>query len=112
MRYFIGKVFRNWFCLLDENNVYTSQTDPNNLHYFKIDVLQLNEIYLFRQGLNCSTEEALLDGTNPVPDTYFTASSEFVYTAYMARLDGSVDYWCPTSAEMNVIPPTFFLQVI
>jgi len=55
----------------------------------------------------------LLHGASPVPDSYFTASSEWssTYVAYKARLDGANSYWSPTSAERDAIPPTFYLQV-
>jgi len=54
-----------------------------------------------------------LDGTNPVPDSYFTASSEYgaSWAAPLARLDGGLAFWSPTGAEMMANPLTCFLQV-
>jgi len=54
-----------------------------------------------------------LNGTIPVPDSYFTASSEFsaTYAAPEARLDGGPGFWSPTSDEKLAIPLTFFIQV-
>jgi len=67
----------------------------------------------------CPSEEPLLNGVNPVPDSYFTASSiydlgyegyEDFYAAFMARLNVG-GHWRPSEAESVAIPPTLFLQV-
>jgi len=59
----------------------------------------------------CAVEEPLLDGTNPVPDTYFTASTEDVgFEAYKARMSAD-SCWGPTYDEMIADPPTCYLQV-
>jgi len=63
--------------------------------------------------LTCAAEEPLLDGVNPVPDSYFTATSVFLdtgYPAYYARLDGTAG-WCASDAERSTTPPAMFLQV-
>jgi len=63
-------------------------------------------------GLTCLAEEPLLNGVNPVPNNYFTASSCYSnYLPHWARLDGSSDKWYPSEAEFNAVPPTFFLQL-
>jgi len=71
---------------------------------------------IVHRGLTCATEEPLLDGTNPVPDSYFTASSydttftEATVDAPKARM--SADWcWSPHHDEMNAQPPTYYLQV-
>jgi len=54
----------------------------------------------------------LLNGVNPVPDSYFTASTDKIgYEAYRARLDGNNNWWSPKSSDINAIPPTLFVQV-
>jgi len=61
-------------------------------------------------ALTCATEEPLLEGTNPVPDSYFTASSEYSasFLAHFARMRTGVGFpWCPTTADKSVC----FLQV-
>jgi len=76
--------------------------------------LQPSLLYLFHSSvLTCAAGEPLLNGANPVPHSYFTASSEFGVgnDAYLARLDGSGSWWAPTNAERSAIPPTLFLQV-
>jgi len=67
---------------------------------------------LFCSGLTCAAEEALLDGTNPVPDIYFTATSEWSgsYAAHNARV-GASNYWASTYADAVINPPTVYLQV-
>jgi len=61
----------------------------------------------------CAAEEPLLNGANPVPDSYFTASSEYSasYAAHLARLNGLTSFWSPLGAERDAIPPAMFLQV-
>jgi len=68
---------------------------------------------IFFSGVTCPSEEPLLNGINPVPDSYFTASSIYgaSYAAYKAHLDGGGGFWVASSAEKDAIPPTFFLQV-
>jgi len=57
--------------------------------------------------------EPLLNGANPVPDSSFTASSEFgaSYVPHNARLDGGSSFWGPTTADLETIPLAVFLQV-
>jgi len=65
------------------------------------------------QGLTCAAEEPLLNGATPVPDGYFTASSEYsaTYAAPKGRMDGGSGYWAPNSTDNSASPPTMFLQV-
>jgi len=67
------------------------------------------------RGSTCAVEMALLDGVNPVPDSYFTASSEISnyggWFAYLARLGATYNSWAPTSTEKDAVPLTCFLQV-
>ena len=66
-------------------------------HYFK--------------SLICVPTEPLLDGTNPVPDSYFTASSEDPdYEAPKARMS-AINAWDPTAEDRDALPPACFLQV-
>jgi len=62
------------------------------------------------KGLTC--DEPLLDGTNPVPDSYFTASSEHHVenAAHRARLYSSAYGWVANAADRDAITPTLFLQ--
>jgi len=67
-------------------------------------------------GLTCATEEPLLDGTPPVPDSYFTASSydntftEAVVDAPKARM--SADWcWGPLPEQMDTNPSACYHQV-
>ena len=63
-------------------------------------------------GLTCAVEEALLDGANPVPDSYFTASSDFSSTLKAPAARMSVSYcWIPLQVEIDANPPTSYLQV-
>jgi len=50
-----------------------------------------------------------LNGVNPVPDSYFTASSEYQadWPAHAARLDGNSNAWGPIKSNRD----TCFLQV-
>jgi len=68
---------------------------------------------MFYRGLTCAAaEEPLLDGTNPIPDSYFTASTENPnWEAHLARMSNTVNCWSPTDAELAAIPPTCYLQV-
>jgi len=58
--------------------------------------------------------EPLLNGASPVPDSFFTASSEWsvTYAAHKARLEETGIFWCPTQADRDAIPRTLFLQVV
>ena len=60
-----------------------------------------------------SAGDPLLDGVSPVPDSYFTASSEYDinHKAYFARLSDGGPGWLASDAEVNANPPTFYLQV-
>jgi len=60
----------------------------------------------------CAAEEPLLNGANPVPDSYFNASSEYggVVLAISARMNASY-WWRPDPSEEIVDAPTFYLQV-
>ena len=60
----------------------------------------------------CAAIEPLLDGANPVPDSYLTASSEAL-PDYAASNAGRLrlGHWGPTEVNRNNIPPTVFLQV-
>jgi len=55
--------------------------------------------------------EPLLNGANPVPDSYFTASSYM--DPYLPHLAGfpRLEFWTPATAEKTAVPPTFYLQV-
>jgi len=65
----------------------------------------------FPLGLSCAAEEALLDGANPVPDSYFTATSYWSgRDPLFARLSAT-SHWAPSSAQGYAIPPSFYLQV-
>jgi len=63
-------------------------------------------------GVTCDAPEPLLNGANPVPDIYFTASSEHSdpYLAHNARMDGVNKWWAPTPAELAATPTTMYLQ--
>ena len=75
--------------------------------------LLLNYQSSFNRGLTCAAEEALLNGSNPVPDSYFTATSEWPgWTAPMARLGHNLIAWSPSETEIAAIPSTCYLQVI
>jgi len=60
--------------------------------------------------LTCDAPEALLNGANPVPDTYFTASGQWAaYTSpYNARMSAP-DHWAPDGTSGN--PNPSYLQV-
>ena len=78
---------------------------------FRLFIFKLPDF--FYQGLTCAAgEEPLLEGTNPVPDSHFTASSEYdaSYAAPEARMS-TVIGWNPTEADMWANPPTCYLQV-
>ena len=62
--------------------------------------------------LACTTEDQLVSGSNPIPDTHMTASTEYSasWAAYYARLNG-VNAWLPTQAERDTVPPNFYIQV-
>jgi len=63
--------------------------------------------------VTCAADgEPLLNDTNLVPDSYFTATSEFhsMYAPYQARV-GASTYWASTLDEAAVNPPTVYLQV-
>ena len=69
-------------------------------------------LLFYSKGFTCVTEEPLLKGSNPIPDSYFTASSVYSnFAAYTARMDGTADYWCSTTADRDASPPTLVLQV-
>ena len=75
----------------------------------------MDSLSLFRffyRGPTCASEEALLDGTNPVPDSYFNASSEWSvdYAAHKARL-GADSHWAPTDVDKDAELITLYLQV-
>ena len=58
-------------------------------------------------------EEPLLDGANPVPDNYFTATSEHEsYAAHKARMSAD-NAWVATFTEQfqNGMPFPYYLQV-
>ena len=63
--------------------------------------------------VTCAADgEPLLNDTNLVPDSYFTATSEFdfAYAPHNARV-GASNYWASTLADRAVNPPTVYLQV-
>jgi len=63
-------------------------------------------------GLTCTVEEPLLDGANPVPDSYFTASSEDPgWEAPLARMSTALYAWSITADERDANPPTCYIQV-
>jgi len=64
-------------------------------------------------GLQCAAEEPLLNGVNPVPDSYFSASSEYdgYHAAPNARLDGNDTWWASRIDDRTAIPLTMYLQV-
>ena len=68
---------------------------------------------MFYRGLTCAAaEEPLLDGTSPIPNTYFTASTQNPeWEAYRARMSNAVNCWSPTNVELAANPPTCYLQV-
>ena len=61
----------------------------------------------------CNTAEPLLSGNNPVPDAHFTASSEYgsAWAPHTARINATVYAWCPSQAEIDAVPPNFYIQV-
>ena len=72
-----------------------------------------NCYFPFNQGLSCATEEPLLGGTNPVQDSFFTATSQYgVYFAPKnARLSTVCQGWLASTAELDAIGgPMFYLQ--
>jgi len=66
------------------------------------------------EGSTCDADgEALLDGTNPVPDSYFTASTSVhsFQAAHKARLSTNCPYlWLTSIGELSATPPKFYLQ--
>jgi len=56
--------------------------------------------------------EPLLNSVNPVPDSFFAASSEQStdWKTPLARLDGGGYGWCADWAAVEATPPTFFIQ--
>jgi len=62
----------------------------------------------------CAVDGPLLTGANPVPDSYFTASSEYsaTFAAYKARIGVTTTCWIATMAEIEAIPPSLYIQVI
>jgi len=76
------------------------------------DTMLLQPYLYLCLGLTCAIEEALLDGANPVPDSYFTASSTTSATLGAPAARMSVSYcWVAADAEINANPPTSYLQV-
>jgi len=76
-------------------------------------LLLTRPLYFIIEGVNCTADEPLLNGATPVPNSYFTASSEIdlTHAAHLSRLDGTDKRWTPTEADRDLIPPTLFLQV-
>jgi len=66
---------------------------------------------LIALGPTCATEEALIDGSAPIPDGQMTASSVnlFVY-AHSARINFS-GAWCASFGEIGTSPPQMWIQV-
>jgi len=50
--------------------------------YLQDDIIPKSSLIIPFSVLTCDTPEALLDGTNPVPDTYFTAAGYGVPVPY------------------------------
>jgi len=80
--------------------------------YKKYNIFNRFHVTLLSSGLNCATEEPLLQDAITVPDSYFTASSEYgaSFAARNARV-GASSYWCPDAADIGASPPTLFLGV-
>ena len=71
-----------------------------------VTILQRTKPILYLIELSCAAEAPLLDGVNPVPDSYFTASSEVPgMEAIMARMSDT-SWWYP---EFDTEP--LYLQV-
>jgi len=65
----------------------------------------------FPLGLSCAAEEALLDGANPVPESYFTATGYWSgRDPLFARLSAT-SHWAPSSEQGYATPPSIYLQV-
>jgi len=55
----------------------------------------------------------ILNGVNPVPDSYYKASSEHkaIYATPKARLDGDGSFWLANEVNAFIYPETLYLQV-
>ena len=85
-----------------------------NCQMFSVCVCYIVLVHIYLIDQVCAgNEEPLLNGTNPVPDSHFTASSvnHPVNAAYMARLYSSDHGWVAEKREIDVVPPKFCLQV-
>jgi len=60
----------------------------------------------------CAASGPLVDGTNPIPDSYMTATSEWsaLYVAPMARMSSGGAWWA-ADAETLAPVPNFYMQV-
>jgi len=67
---------------------------------------------LFAGQAVCANAGPLISGSNPIPDTSMTASSEWstAWGASYARFTGSAA-WCASGAEKDTVPPKYYIQV-
>ena len=72
----------------------------------------LDTIIFHCPDLTCDAEEPLLNGVNPVPDSYFTASGELDarFSPSKARLNAGY-FWHPSEINWLVYPERMYLQV-
>jgi len=63
-------------------------------------------------ALTCDTEEPLMGGSNPIPDSHMTASSVFNTQCLpnFARLHGQYA-WSASQAELDAPVPNLYIQV-
>jgi len=63
----------------------------------------------------CGVEEALVSGTNPIPDAQITASSERneLHAPRYARINNTLEYggWRASSLEEGAPEPRMYIQV-
>jgi len=68
--------------------------------------------YLLAGQAECANTGPLINGSNPIPDAYMTASSEYSsnWRAPNARLNGPKG-WCANDTERDTAPPNYYIQV-
>jgi len=61
----------------------------------------------------CTAREPPLSGSNPVPDSHFTASSsdDPNWAPHKARINATLHAWCASQVEFEASPSNFFIQV-
>jgi len=85
------------------------------VYYFKQSSslnINVNIYFSITKAPTCTTDEPLVGGATPIPDSYMTASS--VYAAHRmpfnARINGT-SAWCASTLERDATEPNMYLQV-